>query len=83
MPDHVNAVLRAATPQDIEKLLELLTPPAEAGLILPRSRDELHKSIHCFTVAELDNRLVGCVARRDFGNGLVEIRSLVVDSAWQ
>ena len=83
MADRPNAVLRPATPEDVDDILQLMSEPASRGLILPRSRAEISSGLQYFTLAVIDGLVAGCVTRRDFGNGLVEIRSLVVDPDWQ
>ena len=46
--------------------------------MLPRPTAEIRSYIGNFLVAESDGTIVGAVALRDFGEGLEEIRSLVV-----
>ncbi len=73
--------LRPAGIDDIDAIVELLAGPASEGQVLPRSRLEVEERIRNFQVAEAfdaGGRIVGCVALRDFGAGLYEVRSLVV-----
>jgi len=56
----------------------VLAPYADQGLILARDADDVRVCLENFLVAVADDRVVGCVALRDFGDGLEEIRSLAV-----
>ena len=78
MPEAFPSNIREARPGDEDSIARLMAAPAAAGLILPRSPEELTESIPCFLVADAGGVLVGCVAWRDYGQGLFEVRSLVV-----
>ena len=78
-----NPRLRPASPNDAEAIASLLKPYAEAGIVLPRSPGEIREYIENFIVAEDGQRVVGAVALRDFGDGLEEIRSLVVHQDYE
>ena len=79
MPVRSEARIREALPSDAAAIAELLAAPAAAGLILPRSEEDIRSLIGNFQVAATDDGgLAGCVALRDFGNGLLEVRSLAV-----
>ncbi len=71
---------RPARASDAETVADLVAPYAEEGILLPCSASEIRTRFESFTVAELRNRVVGAVALREFGAGLVEIRSLVVQN---
>lgn len=75
------ASLRAATPADAAAVSALLAPYAAKGIVLPRSEEDIRACIDNFIVALAEDTLVGAIALRDFGNGLQEIRSLVVQFA--
>ncbi len=70
--------LRPAALDDAEAIATLLQPYAAKGIVLPRSPDEIRHYIANFIVVVAGTRIVGAVALRDFGDGLEEIRSLVV-----
>jgi amino-acid N-acetyltransferase len=79
-----SADLRPAAIEDVPGIVAVLQGPAEGGLILPRPASDVESHLANFVVAVLPNaRLVGCVALRDFGKGLFEIRSLAVDPRQQ
>jgi len=65
---------------DAPAIAELLEPYAELGVVLPRPVAEIEEHIENFLVARDIGKVVGAVALRDFGDGLHEVRSLVVDS---
>lgn len=71
--------VRTAVTADAEGIARLLKPYAEQGLVLPRTAAEIGHHIGRFEVATtVRNTLAGCVALREYGDGLVEIRSLAV-----
>jgi len=70
--------LRSALASDAEAICDLLAPYAAEGTVLPRTLEETRSHAANFIVAVDDDRAVGAVALRDFGDGLQEIRSLVV-----
>ncbi len=72
------ASIRPALAADAAAIVALLQPYVPAGIVLPRSEDEVRAASGDFLVAEADGRAVGAVALRDYGSYLVEIRSLVV-----
>jgi amino-acid N-acetyltransferase len=71
-------LLRQATALDAEAIGACIEPYAAAGLILARPLDELRELAGNFVVAEDGSGIVGCVALRDYGDGLQEVRTLVV-----
>lgn len=76
-------LVRAAEARDVEHILTLLQPYVEQHIILPRSADDIFQSLQEFMVAECDGELAGVVAMHVYGSNLGEIRSLVVDKAFQ
>lgn len=71
-------VIEPATPDDVESIAALLAPNVIKQSVLPRSPSDILDHIGNFRVARAGDRLAGCVALRDFGGGLFEVRSLVV-----
>ena len=80
--DVPSVLLRPARSDDAERIASLLEPYAAQKIVLPRSPAEIRRLIVNFIVAEADAQVVGAVALRDFGEGLEEIRSLVVHPGW-
>ena len=78
-------MVRPARGVDAARIADLLAPYAMAGLVLPRSEAEILHHIGNFLVAALGRsgrgRVVGCVALRDYGAGLFEVRSLAVSTS--
>jgi len=68
--------------QDVEDIFLLLAPSVNSEVILPRSRENIRKYLPNFLVARSGGALAGCVALRDFDDGLHEIRSLAVAPAF-
>jgi N-acetylglutamate synthase-like GNAT family acetyltransferase len=58
-------------------ILDMLSPYFDS-IILQRDEEDIKSHIHNFIIAEYGGVPVGCVAVRDFSNGLFEIRSLAV-----
>jgi len=77
MPHRIR--VRAAEVADVEAIAALLKPFAAAGVILPRSRDDIFEHLQEFLVASYDGDLVGVAAMHIYGSNLAEVRSLVVD----
>ena len=70
--------VRAAVTADVESIYKLLEAYAINGVVLARSREDIALFISNFMVAEAGGKVCGCAAVRDFGNDLLEVRSLVV-----
>lgn len=77
-PDGIR--LRAAVATDVSAIHDLLAQYAAAQLLLPRTREELDARLASFAVAEAvaTGAFAGCVALRDYGARLFEVRSLAV-----
>lgn len=63
---------------DIKNMRELIAPEVESGIILDRSEDEIATNIRSYTLAYLDETLVGFCALHMHTIELGEIRSLIV-----
>ena len=73
-----NVVLRPAVPADAEPVARLITSLVAGSSLLPVPADKVRTRIDTYTVAEIDGEIAGCVAMRDYDDGLVEVRSLAV-----
>jgi len=78
MPHPPAPCVRRARLDDAPRVVNLLSDPAERGLLLPRPLDDVRSHIANFMLAEQGGTLAGCVAVRDFETGLFEVRSLAV-----
>lgn len=76
-------IVRAASAGDVERIHALLEIYAARKVVLPRPKEEILSAVGTFVVAEAAGEIRGCAAVRDFGGGLLEVRSLVVDPAFQ
>ena len=75
--------VRGAAEADVGRIHELLTIYAKKAVVLARSEDDIRFYLGNFLVAELDGVVRGCAAARDFGNDLLEVRSMVVEPGFQ
>ena len=75
--------VRKAELADVGSIFNLLELYTARGIVLSRSREDIALFISNFMVAEVDNIIHGCVAVRDFGKDLLEVRSLVVSPQYQ
>ena len=71
--------VRSARLSDMDDIDRLVSHWAKEGETLPRSRDDLLRSILDFAVAEMEDEVVGCASLFIYGTGLAEIRSLGVN----
>jgi len=69
-----------ATLCDIVQMQELVLPEVESGIILARNDDEVATNIRSYTLAFIDDELVGFCALHIHTLSLGEIRSLIVKS---
>jgi amino-acid N-acetyltransferase len=67
---------RNARISDVDEIYKLIHFYAEAGIMLPRTKETLLAQLDSFVVAEMEQRVVGCGALTRLGTDLVEIRSL-------
>jgi len=74
---------REAILPDAEQIHDLISTHFESGTLLPRSFAEICENIRDFVVAEDSGRIVGCGALHLYGLHLAEIRSIMVDAAYQ
>ena len=77
--------IRPATDGDVPQIFRLLAFYALKQIVLPRTEADIRYYLANFTVAvnaETDE-LLGCMAVRDFGNRLFEVRSLVIKPEYQ
>jgi len=73
--------IRKALPDDVDNIYTLMKLYAAAQIVLPRDSQDILNHLDNFWVGTTDNEFAGCVAVRDFGNQLFEIRSLAVNPA--
>ena len=75
--------VRKAVVDDIPAIHAFLEHYADLGIVLRRSREDILHYLANFSVAVNATGVCACVAVRDFGNDLLEVRSLVVSPEQQ
>ena len=75
-------LIRTAVPADAESIYNLIRQYAEEGVILERSMDDITDNISSFIVAVADKKIIGTVTHYNYGNKLIEVRSLAVEKAY-
>lgn len=73
-----SSYVRRARAGDIDRILEVIGTYVAQHVLLPRTRQEILDDVGSWWVVDLNERVVGCAALRDFGEGLGELRSLSV-----
>jgi len=73
--------IRNAKISDVKAIHALISSYAEQDRMLFRSMADIYKNLQAFTVAELDNDVVGCCALEIIWSDLAEIKSLAVNEA--
>ena len=71
-------IVRPADSGDVDAIFELLELYSASGIVLKRSKEDIAGYLKNFIVAVDNGSVCGCCAARDFGNDLLEVRSLVV-----
>ena len=70
--------LKKANLSNIEQMQKLVAPEVESGVILARSEDEIATNIRSYTLAYIEDELVGFCALHVHTAELAEVRSLIV-----
>lgn len=74
-----DVLLRPATASDAPGIAALLHLYAVEGVLLDRDEEDILFYLKNFTVAvDQENNILGCMAVRDFGGDLLEVRSLAI-----
>lgn len=78
-----NIIIRDATLDDVESIYNLTKPYVDKGELLPRSKDDIADHIRNFIVADINRKVVGCMAIKFYSKEMTEFRTLVVDESFQ
>ncbi|WP_028456726.1 amino-acid N-acetyltransferase [Chitinilyticum litopenaei] len=71
--------LREATIDDVGKLLALIEPLEDQGVLVKRGRELIEREIYRYSVLEHDGKIIGCVAMHPFPDSqMAEMACLVV-----
>ena len=73
--------VRSAKISDVEAIDALISSYAERDRMLFRSIADIYESLQCFSVAEVEGKVVGCCSLEIIWSDLAEIKSLAVDEA--
>lgn len=71
--------IRKAELRDVPALFRMINHYAGERLVLPRSLAELYENFWEFTLAEEEDRLLGCGALKFYSEEVAEIRSLCIE----
>ncbi|MEM7345919.1 MAG: N-acetyltransferase [Chloroflexota bacterium] len=75
--------IRKAQLEDVPRMMPLLEAYAKQAEILPRTEEDVYRSIREWVVAEVDQEIVGMGSLLIMWRDLAEIRSLVIDPSCQ
>ncbi len=75
--------VRKAVAADVPAIAKLLNFYAAKRVVLARTEDDIRHYLDNFLVAAEGERLIGCMAVRDFGARLFEVRSLAIEPEYQ
>ena len=64
--------------KDVKGIFQIISQYADEGLLLPMTEKQISDRIDSFFIATYDDKAIACVAVRDFGDNLYELRSLAV-----
>ncbi len=70
--------IRPAEEKDIDAMHELIRHYALQGVILERSREDIHDNLENFIVAEDSGTVIGAATFFDYGASLKEVRSFAI-----
>ncbi len=73
-------LIREATVEDVEDIVNLINYHASKGLMLPKTPYKVYSNIQNFFVVEEEGKVVGCVSLNVLWKDIAEICSLAVDS---
>ena len=77
------ATIRRAHAADAVSIESLIRRYVASGTLLPRTVEFIAERAPDFLVATVGERVVGCVHLEEYSPSLAEVRSLVVEPAWQ
>ena len=72
-------LVREANVNDTERIIEMVNFYSKKGMMLPKTPYKIYSTIQNFFVAEVDGKVIGCVALSVLWKDIAEICSLAVD----
>ena len=76
-------IIREATVIDVDEIVNLINSNALQGLMLSKTPYKIFSTIQNFFVAEIENKVIGCVALNVIWRDLCEICSLAVNKNYR
>ncbi|POR02206.1 hypothetical protein AU468_06340 [Alkalispirochaeta sphaeroplastigenens] len=82
---HANAYqsIRSVRLDEVPKVLSLIRPLADTGVLIARTQEEIEAMYQDFVVHETDGRLHGCGALHSYSTGQGEIAAIAVDPSFE
>jgi N-acetylglutamate synthase-like GNAT family acetyltransferase len=77
------AIIRRARASDAPVISSLIQQHVAAGTLLPRTPEFIAERAIDFLVAAVEGRVIACVHLEEYSPSLAEVRSIVVDVAYQ
>jgi N-acetylglutamate synthase-like GNAT family acetyltransferase len=77
------AIIRRARVSDAATISSLIQQHVASGTLLPRAPEFIAERAIDFLVATVDDRVIGCVHLEEYSPSLAEVRSIVVEPAYQ
>ena len=77
------AIIRRARADDAGAMSALIQEYVPVGTLLPRAPDFIAERTIDFLVASVRGRVIGCVHLEEYSPSMAELRSLVVNAAYQ
>src|SRR5688572_9197089 len=77
------AIIRRARPDDASAMSALIQEYVPVGTLLPRAPEFIAERTIDFLVATVRGQVIGCVHLEEYSPRVAELRSLVVDPAYQ
>ena len=79
----VDISISSADSVELSELKDFLQPYVEAGILLPRTFEELRDLVQHGFIAETEGKIVGFVALEIYSSKLAEVRSLAVSREYR
>jgi amino-acid N-acetyltransferase len=83
VPDARDLFFRRAEPSDAQAIHALQQDFVARGLLLPRTLEQIYRTIRDFVVATKDDRVIGCAALRIYSADRAEVGALAVSEDMQ
>ena len=75
--------IRLASIEDVNGIIELISPLEDAGLLVKRSRERLETEIENFFIIKRENSIIGCGALYPFNEAQAELACMAIAPEYQ